>query len=105
LGAPAYEAFSAMLRVKTSIILELPPVDIAVCDERLVYSRNQMRMEQRLNKVGRGKLLSSCQTTKKELVDALHELSSNEVDDESGAFLLSCVFSLFRLNPEVVSMS
>jgi hypothetical protein len=104
-GCQAYEAFSAMLRVNTSINLEFPPFDDASGDQTLVDSRNQMRIELRLNKVGRGKLLSSSQTTKEEWVDALHELSSNEVDDESDAFRLSCVFGLFRLNPEAVSMS
>jgi hypothetical protein len=104
LGTQSYEAFTSMLRVNTSLVLELPPLDIAVRDERLFESCGQMRIEQRLNKVGRGKLLSSSQTTKEEWVDALHELSSNEVD-ESDAFRLSCIISLFRLNPEVVSMS
>jgi hypothetical protein len=104
LGTQSYEAFSAMLLVNTSLVLELPPLDIAVRDERLFESCGQMRIEQRLNKVGRGKLLSSSQTTKEEWVDAMHELSSNEVDD-SDAFRLSCMYSLFRLNPEVVGMS
>jgi hypothetical protein len=104
LGAQSYEAFAAMLRVNTSLVLELPPLDDDVDDERLLKSYYQMRIEQQLNSVGRGKLLSSSQTTKEEWVDALRELSSNEVDDESNAFRLSCIFSLFQLNPEVVSM-
>jgi hypothetical protein len=94
-----------MLRVNTSLVLELPPLDAAVRDERLLESFGQMRIEQLLNKVDRGRLLASRQTLKEEWFDTLHELNiSNEVD-ESDALLLSCVFSLFRLNPEVVSMS
>jgi hypothetical protein len=101
LGAPAYEAFSAMLRANTSLVLNLPPLETAGADERLVDSWNQMRIEQRLNQVGRGKYLMSSQTTKEEWIDALHELSSNEVDDESDEFRLSCIFGLLLLKPEV----
>jgi hypothetical protein len=85
LGAPAYEAFSAMLRVNT----------------KLLESRNQMVIEQRLNEVGRGRLLASRQTNKEEYVDALHELGSYDVGD-SPAFQISCLYSLLRLNPSVI---
>jgi hypothetical protein len=116
-GAESYEAFAAMLRVNTSLVLVLPPLDdTGDADERLCQSRDQMRIEQRLNRVGRGRLLASSQTTKEEWVDALHKFSSNDVHDESDpyrlsgkfdsdAFRLGCLFSLFRLNPEIVSMS
>jgi hypothetical protein len=101
LGAPTYVAFSAMLRDNTSLVLEISPLDTGVRDERLRESRKQMRIEQRLNQVGRGKLLSSSQTTREEWVDALHELSPIEVDDESNAFQVSCLYSVLRLNPKV----
>jgi hypothetical protein len=101
----AYEAFSSMLRVNTSLVLELPPFESAGVDERLRKSRQQMVIEQRLNRVGRGRLLTSSQTTKEEWVDALHEMSSYDTDDDPDALRISCIFSLFRLNPEVVSMS
>jgi hypothetical protein len=111
LGAPAYKAFAAMLRVNTNLVLELPEFEFAGADERLLESRKQMHIEQRLNKVGRGKLLASKQTTKEEWVDALHELSSDDVDDEPEdvddepeALRISCLFSLLRLNPSVVCM-
>jgi hypothetical protein len=100
LGAPAYEAFSAMLRVNTSLVLKLPPFETAGADERLVDSRNQMRIEQRLNHDGRGRLLSSSQTPRKEWVDALNELNSSNVD-EPPKFNVSCLYSLLRLNPSV----
>jgi hypothetical protein len=45
LGVPAYGALRAMLRVNTSLVLNLPPFDNAVGDQRLVDSRNQMRIE------------------------------------------------------------
>jgi hypothetical protein len=64
LGVPAYDAFSAMLRINTSLVLELPEFETAVADERLLESWKQMHIEQRLNEVGRGKLLASKQTTK-----------------------------------------
>jgi hypothetical protein len=36
LGAQAYEAFSAMLRVNTSLNLKLPPFETAGADARLL---------------------------------------------------------------------
>jgi hypothetical protein len=98
LSAAAYDAFSAMLRVNTSLVLKLPPFDDAVGDQRLVDSRNQMRIEQRLNHVGRGRLLLSSQTPREEWFDGLNELNSSNVD-ESPEFNVSCLYSLLRLNP------
>jgi hypothetical protein len=64
LGVQSYEAFAAMLRVNANLILKLPPIETAGgTDERLVNHYNQMRIEQRLNKVGRGRLLASSETT------------------------------------------
>jgi hypothetical protein len=98
LSAPAYEAFSVMLRVNTSLMLEVPPFDDdAGGDERLDDSRYEMRIEQRLNKVGRGRLLSSSQTPRKEWVDALNELNSYVA--ETPEFIVSCLYRLLRLNP------
>jgi hypothetical protein len=113
LGAKAYEAFAAMLRVNTSLVLEIPQVPLfrmAVAgDEILLEFRKQMLIEQRLNNVGRGKRLVSRQTTKEEWVDALHTLNFTEFDDsppigpynmnDSPAFRVSCLYSLLRLNP------
>jgi hypothetical protein len=99
-GATAFEAFCAMLRVNTSLILTYPPVDAANADERLIHHHNQMVLEQRLNKVGRGRLLSSRQTKTEEWVDALHELNSNVVHCFP-AFQVSCLYSLLRLQPAV----
>jgi hypothetical protein len=104
LGAQAYEAFSAMLRVNTNLVLKLPPFGPDGADERLNGSRKQMRIELRLNQVGRGRLLASRQTTREEYVDALNELNSYNVD-ESPAFQVSCLYSLLRLNPSIVCMS
>jgi hypothetical protein len=100
LGAQAYEAFSAMLLIKTSLLLELPPFDDAGGDERLHDSHSQMCIEQRLNEVGRGRLLLSSQTPRKEWVDALNELNCSYID-ETPEFNISCLFSLLRLNPSV----
>jgi hypothetical protein len=99
-GTPGYDAFSALLRVSTSLVLELPPFNDAVGDERLVDSRNQMRIEQSLNAVGRGRLLSSSQTPRKEWVDALDALNSSHID-ETPDFNVSCLYSLLRLHPAV----
>jgi hypothetical protein len=107
LGVPAYEAFSAMLRVNTSLILELPPFETDGVNGRLLESRKQMRIEQRLNQVGRGSLLSSSRpTTRGDYVDALHELNSCDVKcscnvDVFPAFQISCLYSLLRLHPAV----
>jgi hypothetical protein len=49
LGAQAYEAFSAMLRVNTSLVLKLPTFETAGADERLFESHPQMIIQMRLN--------------------------------------------------------
>jgi hypothetical protein len=89
-----------MLRVNTSLVLEFSTLDDdGGGDQRLVNSRNQMRIEQGLNHVGRGRLLSSTiQTTREEWVDALNELDSSNVG-ETPEFNVSCLYSLLRLNP------
>jgi hypothetical protein len=102
LGAPAYEALSAMLRVNTGIRVGLPKSRSAGSDERLRESRRQMIIEQRLNLVGRGKLLTSSQMMRLEWVNALHELNDANA---SPAHIVSCQYSLLRLNPAVVTMS
>jgi hypothetical protein len=104
LGAQAYEAFSAMLRVNTSLVLELPPFEYRGGNERLRESHKQMGIEQRLNEVGRGRLLSSSLTTREEYVDALRELNTYNAED-SPAFQVSCLYSLLRLKPSVACMS
>jgi hypothetical protein len=106
LGAPVYEALSAMLRVNTSLILKLTPLktdETDVANERLIQSYNQMIIEQLLNRFGRGRLLtSSNHTTREDWVNALHELSiyPNNVND-AGAFQVSCLYSLLRLQPAI----
>jgi hypothetical protein len=103
LGPPAYEALSAMLRVNTSLVLKLPPFKTDSANERLRESRDQMRIEQRLNTAGRGRLLASRQTTREQWADALHDLNID--DDDSPAFRVSCLYSVLRSNPTVVCMS
>jgi hypothetical protein len=92
LGAPAFKGFSAMLRVNMSLALDLPPYKAGGADERLRESRKQVRIEQRLNEVGRGRLMTSRQTTKEDYVDALNELNSQN-DHNSPAFQVSCLYS------------
>jgi hypothetical protein len=99
LSALTYEAFCAMLRVNTSIHVDLPALETTGVDERLRDSYKQMVIEQVLNCAGRGRLLSSSKTTKKEWVDALNELNYSV---EGGAeFTVSFLYSLLRLNPSV----
>jgi hypothetical protein len=112
LGVPAYEALSAMLRVNTSLVLKYPLFETAGADERVRESRDQMRIEQRLNHVGRGRLLASSQTTKEQWADALYELHSGRdvvnpmnVDDDTPAFRVNCLYSVLRSDPTVVFMS
>jgi hypothetical protein len=97
-GAQSYEAFSAMLRVNTGLVLNLPIFDGGACDERDFEHVTQMLIEQRLNEVGRGRLLASNQSTREEWVDALRELSENPAD---GLFEVNCLYSLLRLHPDV----
>lgn len=66
LGVLAYEAFSAMLRVNTGLNLKFPIVKHATANERLFDYRKRLNIEQRLNKVGRGRLMASRQTTREE---------------------------------------
>jgi hypothetical protein len=101
LGAQSYEAFSAMLRVNTSLVLKVLLSEAAGADATLRNHVNQMIIEQRLNQVGRGRLVSSRQVTKQEWVDALHELNSCNADDPP-AFEVSCLYSLLRSNPSAV---
>jgi hypothetical protein len=108
LGAQSYEAFAAMLRINTSLVLKLPPLDTIVFDERLFESWKQMCIEQRLNNVGRGRLLASRQTPREEWVDALQELSSDDDDNpchNPSAVRVSCLYSLLRLNPSGFCLS
>jgi hypothetical protein len=58
------EAFGAMLRGNTSLNLEVPSSDDAVGHERIVDSRNQMRIEQGMHTVDCRGLLASNQTTR-----------------------------------------
>jgi hypothetical protein len=101
--AAVYDAFSAMMRVNTSLVLKLPPFETSGADEMLADSRNQMHIEQRLNRVGRGRRMVLHQATREDWVYSLHEVSSYNVDD-SHAFQGSCLYSLLRLNPSI-SMS
>ena len=87
-----------MLRVNTSIDLELPTFDTAVGDETDFEHVNQMLIEKRLNRVGRGRLLASNQSTREEWVDALCYLNAKDGDD---LFEVSCLYSLLRLQPDV----
>jgi hypothetical protein len=90
-----------MLRVNTSLVLKLPPFKIDSANIRLRKSRDQMRIEQRLNTVGRGRLLASRQTTREQWADALHDLNSRNADDDSPTFRVSCLYSVLRSNPSV----
>jgi hypothetical protein len=51
--------------------------------------------------VGRGRLLSSSQTTRKEWVEALNQLNQLNCSyvGESPEYNISCLYSLLRLNP------
>jgi hypothetical protein len=104
LAAQSYEAFSAMLRINTSLVLKLPVFETTGADARLLEWRDQLHIEYRLNTAGRGKLLVSSQTTREEWVEVLNELSAYNVDD-SPAFQISCLYSLLRLHPPAYCMS
>jgi hypothetical protein len=102
-GAQSYEAFAAILRVNTNLILKFPRLDTAVRDETLVNHYNQMRIEQ--HRFGRGRLLASNQTTREEWVDALYDLSCSDfVDvglDDSPELRVGCLYSLLLQKPDI----
>jgi hypothetical protein len=98
LGAQAYEAFGAMLRVNTGLDLELPTFDANASNEMDIGHFKQMRIEQRLNGVGRGRLLASSQTPREEWVNALQKLNGPNIRDLSD---VNCMYSLLRLHPDV----
>jgi hypothetical protein len=104
LGVPSYEAFRAMLRVNTSLVLKLPQFKKAGVDEKLLASRKHMVIEQRLDTVGGRPLASSSRTTREEYIHALHRLDICNADD-SHAFRISCLYSLLRLNPSLICVS
>jgi hypothetical protein len=79
LGIPAYEAFSAMSCVNTRLVLEIPPFKTDDSDASLLECHSQLRIEQRLNELGRRRLLSSSQTTRETL--SCGPYSFNEKDD------------------------
>lgn len=101
LGAQSYQTFSAMLRVNTSLTMKLPRSKTAGADKTLLESCKQMQIEQRLNQVDRGRLLSSSQTTREEWVVALWELDSGNIA-YSPAFRVGCLHNVLRSNPTVV---
>jgi hypothetical protein len=81
LSARSYNAFGAMLRVNTNITLDLPTFDAANVDERDTTYYNQMRIEQRLKKIGCGRYFASRQMPREEWANALNELNAPNVDD------------------------
>jgi hypothetical protein len=99
MGAPLYEAFCTMLRVNSNIFVNLPEFETAGADKRLRQAHRQMIIEQVLNYAGRGRLLSSSRTTRKEWVDALNKL--NSFVHESPEFTVNFLYSLLRLNPSL----
>jgi hypothetical protein len=128
LGARAYEAFGAMLRVNPSIDLGFPAFDVAQRDhenlnqilrvnssiddmsafyacaasQRDLKHRNQMHIEIRLNQVGRGRLSRSSQPApREEWVNASQELNAPNGDDLFEAICISRVYSLLRLHPSI----
>jgi hypothetical protein len=98
LSARAYEACCAMLRVNTSITVDLPVFDAALVDQRLVDACKQMLIELQLNNVGRGRLLASNQTPREAWVNVLQELNARNDD---ALLEYGCLNSLLRLNPSV----
>jgi hypothetical protein len=98
LGAQAYEAFATMLRVNTSIKLDLYTCDADVGDEKDIEHFRQMLIELQMNEVGRGILLASSQTPREDWVNALQELNALNDDD---LFEISCLYSLLQLHPDV----
>jgi hypothetical protein len=98
---PVYEAFSAMLRINTSVVVKVNS-SVNGDDQRLVDSHNQMCIEQRLNQVGRGNLLSPSQT-KTMWMDALDKL--NLISRKAGDTIelhVSCLYSLLCMNPSAL---
>jgi hypothetical protein len=95
LGAQAYEAFAAMLRINTSIDLDVPTFN---ANFGAITHFDQMHFEMRLNEIGRGRLLASSQTPREEWIIALQELNAPKGEDP---FEVGCLYSLLRLNPSV----
>jgi hypothetical protein len=110
MGAQAYEAFSKMLQVNTSVNLYVPAPNCraasACCKVRTKLAREHYRqlcIEQRLNTVGRGNLLASSPTTREAWVNALHDLNTRDNDDHP-SFHLGSLYTLLQLNPAVCEL-
>lgn len=107
LCAQAYEAFSKMLQVNTSVNLYVPAPNCravsACCKVETKLARENYRqlcIEQRLNTVGRGRLLASSPTTREAWVNALHDLNTRD-NDEHPSFHLGSLYTLLQLNPAI----
>jgi hypothetical protein len=102
LGAEAYKAFIAMLKINMNIRLKLPNLE-SDADSETRVQQSLMRIERNLNEAYCGSLVASNQTTREEWVNALQRLNDscekNEINCGTGSFHLSCVYSMLQLNP------
>jgi hypothetical protein len=109
LSVRANEAFSTMLRENTNVVVNIERGTLQPGDPTF-DSFQQVRIEQLLNQVGRGGLLSLSQTST-EWVDALNELNllskctcpcSPCICHNTPAFHVSCMYSLLRMYPSAL---
>jgi hypothetical protein len=97
LGAEAYKAFIAMLKINMNIRLKLPNLK-SDADFEARMQHSLMRIELQLNSADRGSLVTSNQTTREEWVHTFQRLNDSCKND-GASFHLSCVYSMLQRNP------
>jgi hypothetical protein len=99
----SYQAFRKMSRVNTSVVLTVPALEtrgvgfVARDMDTVRPHYDRMRIEMRLNAVGRGGLLVGSQTSRAAWVNALDELNARNEND----LQVDCLYTLLKLNPAI----
>jgi hypothetical protein len=101
-GAKAFKALASMLKTNTKVEIDLPQPRSEDTDKGTRTHFFQYVIEYMLNKAGRGTLLSSNLTTRRDWINALDDMNVRASDNECvSEFHLSCVYSMLQLNPNM----
>jgi hypothetical protein len=99
MGVTAYKALTAMAVVRSDLRLGVPVVDehASVTDKE---QHAKLRIELRLNAVGRRQLLVTSPTTREAWVNALLQLNADRCPEDRD-IKVDCLFTFLLLNPTV----
>jgi hypothetical protein len=101
MGCTAYKALTAMAVTRSDLKLGVPVVDkSASTADKEQYAR--MRIELRLNAVGRRQLLATSPTTREAWVNGLVKLNTRSTDAQGNRNIqVDCLYTFLLLNPTV----